>query len=220
MRMSQPAKSRRPHSYFSLPLVCPPRTSMKFPVSVLAVTLALTSLSLANPAHLVSRVPDPVSCIEYEKYLGTYHLSYEPSCINLVESCKDTIISNNATDIWGIKSCVAAATCQGVVPLISIIQCEATNVTVPDPAQLNNLNYNIYAGIVGQCAWQEGGCPITQQNYIDFVYGALSDVGTSSWPDVNSVIDNWWQYITKWTATGETVPYTNFNDWLHYSNSS
>lgn len=44
------------------------------------------------------------------------------------------------------------------------------------------LRKKIYAGIVGECAWQEGGCPITQQNYIDFVYGALSDLNSTEWP--------------------------------------
>lgn len=28
----------------------------------------------------------------------------------------------------------------------------------------------------------------------------------------------YWSYITKWTATGDSIPYTNFNDWLFYSN--
>ncbi|EEB99595.1 hypothetical protein MPER_00696, partial [Moniliophthora perniciosa FA553] len=65
----------------------------------------------------------------------------------------------------------------------------------------------------------EGGCPITQQNYIDFYYGALEEINTNVWPDVNRVI-SWWGYIKDWAATGETVPYTNFDDWLHYSNSS
>lgn len=40
----------------------------------------------------------------------------------------------------------------------------------------------IYAGIVGDCAWQPNGCPITQQNYIDFIYGTLSDIGSGDWP--------------------------------------
>jgi hypothetical protein len=32
---------------------------------------------------------------------------------------------------------------------------------------------------VGSCA---PACPITQQNYIDFVYGAMTAAGVTSWP--------------------------------------
>ncbi|KIK55169.1 hypothetical protein GYMLUDRAFT_176169, partial [Collybiopsis luxurians FD-317 M1] len=126
----------------------------------------------------------------------------------------------NTTNVWSVKSCVAAATCQGVTPLIEMIQCTTGAESVPDAPETQSLDYNIYAGIVGDCAWQEGGCPITQQNYLDFVYGTLTEINTSAWPEnADYVITNWWNYIKQWTLTGDTVPYLNFNDWLHYSNS-
>ena len=40
----------------------------------------------------------------------------------------------------------------------------------------------VYASIVGDCAWEPNGCPITQQNFIDFVYSTLSDIGSADWP--------------------------------------
>ncbi|KAK7435353.1 hypothetical protein VKT23_019704 [Stygiomarasmius scandens] len=184
---------------------------------------AIASSTFAAPAapsfHLEARelTPNDSRCIPYWKYQGIYNGYYEPSCISLTTDCRNKIV-NTTSDIWSVKSCVAAATCQGVVSLISQIQCTEGG-DVPGAPNTGHLNYNIYASIVGECAWQEGGCPITQQNYIDFVYGALSEVGTSSWPDINNVINNWWGSIEKWTATGETVPYLNFDDWLHYSNS-
>ncbi|KAJ4483844.1 hypothetical protein J3R30DRAFT_3451887 [Lentinula aciculospora] len=208
---------------------------MKFTTSPIIV--ALFTFTLANcpgifaapspvpvAERLSVRVPTPGDCVSLFKFTrGVYHGTQDQSCVNLVENCRFTVADNNITDIWGVKSCVAAATCQGVTPLIEMVQCTqnetGSNVTVPDASQTESLDYNIYASIVGDCAWQEGGCPITQQNYIDFVYGTLSDIATSTWPDVNNVITNWWDYITQWTATGETVPYLNFNDWLHYSNS-
>ncbi|KAJ7930909.1 hypothetical protein B0H13DRAFT_1466943, partial [Mycena leptocephala] len=61
-------------------------------------------------------------------------------------------------------------------------------------------------------------CPITQQNYIDFVYGAMTAAGVTTWPSAE-VVSAWWDPIVQWTATGATVPYANFNDWLHFSNS-
>jgi len=40
----------------------------------------------------------------------------------------------------------------------------------------------VYASIVGDCAWQEGGCPITQQNYVDFIFSQLSAAQATSYP--------------------------------------
>ncbi|KAJ3726905.1 hypothetical protein EV361DRAFT_378360 [Lentinula raphanica] len=209
---------------------------MKFTISsstVLALfSFASTTLAAPSPApvakELTSRdVPTPGDCVSLFKFTrGVYHGTSDQSCVQLVENCRFTMADNNLTDIWGVQSCVAAATCQGVTPLIQMVQCTqsdsevGSNVTVPDAPSTESLDYNIYASIVGDCAWQEGGCPITQQNYIDFVYGTLSAINTDVWPsDVNDVITNWWDYITAWTVTGDTVPYLNFNDWLHYSNS-
>lgn len=97
------------------------------------------------------------------------------------------------------------------------------------------------AAIVGDCAWADGGCPITSQNYIDLIYGALSDIGSSSYPAYAflsfrfhsalksnlsfagttrsgvEVVSQWWTALTTWTATGDSVPYINFDDWLHYA---
>ena len=99
-----------------------------------------------------------------------------------------------------------------------------------------SLNYTqIYANIVGECAWEPNGCPITFQNYVDFYYGALSAVGSTNWPryvfrfcvtlqrlicvysDVEQVQTRYWEPMLEWAATGDVLPYTNFNDWLHYS---
>ncbi|KAF9491467.1 hypothetical protein BDN71DRAFT_1342503, partial [Pleurotus eryngii] len=44
------------------------------------------------------------------------------------------------------------------------------------------LQTQIYANIVSSCAWDPNGCLITEQNYIDFYYAALTAISTSSWP--------------------------------------
>ncbi|KAJ7917325.1 hypothetical protein B0H13DRAFT_1870502 [Mycena leptocephala] len=76
----------------------------------------------------------------------------------------------------------------------------------------------IYGNMVGACA--TSGCPITQQNYIDFVYGQMTAAGVTEWPSSSDyVITNWWKPILAWTATGASNPYANFNDWLHWSNT-
>ncbi|KIY45267.1 hypothetical protein FISHEDRAFT_28659, partial [Fistulina hepatica ATCC 64428] len=62
-----------------------------------------------------------------------------------------------------------------------------------------------------------GGCPITQQNFIDMVYGSISAFGGDSWPSSAQDVIDIWDVILAWAATGTTIPYLNFNDWLHYS---
>ncbi|KAJ6620510.1 hypothetical protein B0H10DRAFT_1791709 [Mycena sp. CBHHK59/15] len=73
----------------------------------------------------------------------------------------------------------------------------------------------ICTNIVGSCA----NSAITQQNYIGFIYGAMSAAGVAQRPSVDDVIGEWSDSIKTWAATGDTVPYKNFNDGLHYANS-
>ena len=46
--------------------------------------------------------------------------------------------------------------------------------SVPEQTKLPYLDYGVFAGIVGDCAYAEGGCPITMQNFVDLVYGVIS----------------------------------------------
>ncbi|KAJ7307640.1 hypothetical protein DFH08DRAFT_918482 [Mycena albidolilacea] len=125
-------------------------------------------------------------------------------------------LKENGTSIWSHQACVAAATCQGTLSVITLNQCQNPNVLTA--SAIPNLSFAIYTNIVGSCA--SSGCPITQQNYIDFIYGAMSAANVTQWPSsVNDVINQWWKPILSWTATGNSIPYTNFNDWLHFSSS-
>ncbi|KAJ8516881.1 hypothetical protein ONZ45_g5860 [Pleurotus djamor] len=99
--------------------------------------------------------------------------------------------------------------------LIGSVNCQ-TGFSLGNTDQ-ENLDYNIYATIVGTCAWDPNGCPISGQNYIDFYYGTLSLINTGSWPNDVGVVTGFWNPIISWAATGTTIPYTNFNDWLHFS---
>ncbi|KAF5355574.1 hypothetical protein D9758_006369 [Tetrapyrgos nigripes] len=196
---------------------------MKFAISASALAtlaLAVSSTSAAPApefAQLSARQTPEPDCRGAAHGEGIYHNVFDTACVNLIETCRNDLTTANSTDVWSFKRCVAAATCQGTHWLIETLECE-TGDSIPLTGQ-NSLDYNIYAGIVGDCAWQEGGCPMTQQNYIDFIFGTLSEINTNTWPDVNNVINNWWSSIKTWTATGETVPYLNFNDWLRFSNS-
>ena len=57
-----------------------------------------------------------------------------------------------------------------------------TNVTVPPPTQFGSLDYGVYASIVGSCAYAPGGCPVSQQNLVDLVYGQISGAGLTTYP--------------------------------------
>ncbi|KAJ7618103.1 hypothetical protein DFH06DRAFT_1144937 [Mycena polygramma] len=140
----------------------------------------------------------------------------ELSCLNLAANCIDTVTFDTIHTLWAIRACVAAATC-----------------------------YGVYAPIVGSCAFASGGCPITQQNYIDFYYGQLSAINSANFPAISyhdsvgescsssAIVVAFWQAMTIWAATGSSVPYlkqvpsffcvqslirrASFNDWLHFS---
>ena len=40
---------------------------------------------------------------------------------------------------------------------------------------------------------------------------------TRSPSDVNKLISEGWQPLLDWAQTGDSIPYTNFNDFLHYA---
>ncbi|KAJ7578975.1 hypothetical protein C8J56DRAFT_964492 [Mycena floridula] len=120
-------------------------------------------------------------------------------------------------NIWSSANCVAAATCIGPRRIHTL----AANCTTGSKVDVNrantpSLDYNIYADIVGDCAWAPGGCPISEQNYIDWFYGVLTALKSTQWPDSVDEVKGWWTPIKTWTNTGETIPYLNFNDWLHF----
>ncbi|KAK6995928.1 chitin synthase [Favolaschia claudopus] len=135
----------------------------------------------------------------------------ELSCLNLAANCIDSVNAGNVNTLWSIKSCVAAATCYGVGDLITSVECQ-TGFVVTNSAQAA-LPSSIYNGIVMGCT----SCAITQQNYIDFYYGQLTAVNSANFPSSIDVVKAFWSAITTWAATGSTVPYMNFNDWLHFS---
>ncbi|KIY64706.1 hypothetical protein CYLTODRAFT_424968 [Cylindrobasidium torrendii FP15055 ss-10] len=185
-----------------------------------ALTAIISAVLVAagvNAAATPRAQQNPNDCLHYAKYTGIYHGNYQQSCVHLIYNCMNTLNSTNSRDPWGTASCVASATCWGTHALDIYMQCQDPTL---EPSQFPTLNYNIYASIVGDCAYQEGGCPITFQNYVDFVYGQLSAVNSTDWPgSVDDVAQNWWNPIKDWTATGDSIPYTNFNDWLFYSDS-
>jgi len=178
-----------------------------FSPSSLLVSIAFAALALGSPLDttLTRRAVKP-ECLPTS--------TTEPSCSNVVSACLFFVGTDTQNQLWHQSACVAAATCFGVGNLETKVACQL-GTTITNTAEIS-LDYTIYAGIVGDCAYAAGGCPISQQNYIDFYYRTLTQLNSSAFPSSNTVIA-WWSAIASWTATGNTIPYTNFNDWLHYS---
>ncbi|KAF8909950.1 hypothetical protein CPB85DRAFT_1435428 [Mucidula mucida] len=181
---------------------------MLFKASIVAAAAATLLPSVFGAAITTRDQIDSNSCIANSKYIGICNGEYDPSCIKL--NCLDTLNSTSLADLWSVPTCVAGLTCDGG-NLLVLAQCQNPEVTVTSAP---HLNYDIYASIVGDCAWQDGGCSITFQNYVDFLYSQLTAVGSTDWPSSVDTVK------AVWTATGETIPYTNFDDWLHYTFTS
>ncbi|EIM82382.1 uncharacterized protein STEHIDRAFT_160930 [Stereum hirsutum FP-91666 SS1] len=182
-------------------------------ICILSPSFSALGSTIKRDSIVTQRASNPsLDCIGAEKYLGINNNVYSAACNELAESCLSAS-NSGTTALWSVKSCVAAQTCDPKT--VFVAQCQ--NSAVANATDIPHLDYNIYAGIVGDCAWAEGGCPITQQNYIDLIYSALSDIGSTIWPSsAEDVVNDWWTPILDWTATGTTIPYTNFDDWLHY----
>ncbi|KAK7022900.1 hypothetical protein VNI00_016887 [Paramarasmius palmivorus] len=187
-----------------------------FPSTSASASSSTTTVTTVSPS--TTSIPDQ-ECVSIAKYQGVYHGRFSEPCALLASACRSKI-SGGLADIWSDRTCVAAATCQGTYLTVGAAGCINPSIkSIGDDGQ-QSLNYNLYAEIVGECAWAPGGCPITQQNFIDFFYGTLSSIDSTVWPDVQrDVIELWWGSIKGWALTGDTVPYLNFNDWLHWSHS-
>ncbi|KAL1748027.1 hypothetical protein HDZ31DRAFT_71883 [Schizophyllum fasciatum] len=178
---------------------------------------ALASVAaLAAPSVLKARDNDD------DCYVATHGFSYpdkEQYQRNLMDACLADDAAVAGSNLWGNKACFAAAASFkqiGPKTVRGLAACKNMNETVL--AQQPSLYYNLYAGIVGDCAFAEGGCPVTQQNYVDFIYSTLSDIGSADFPsNVDTLISTGWQPILDWVKTNDSLPYGNFNDWLHFS---
>ncbi|KAF5365285.1 hypothetical protein D9758_005330 [Tetrapyrgos nigripes] len=190
---------------------------MKFSIALTAVSFA----AFASAAPAGGPGLENFYCNQARDARGTRNGVFNQGCLELVDDCLNTLNTTHSADIWGVKHCVGAAFCDGTENLLHLAKCQNQAIDSTDGTS-PSLNYNIWAGIVGDCAWNpEGSCPMTRQNFIDFVYGSFSDINIApdAYPDSSLVIKNWWDPLKEWTATGNTIPYLNLNDWLHYSQS-
>ncbi|KAH8813630.1 hypothetical protein DL96DRAFT_525808 [Flagelloscypha sp. PMI_526] len=131
------------------------------------------------------------------------------ACVEDVQEVKNR--NFNALD-----SCVAASAVLGPQYVSDTLGCTSKTGLDFTKTSVGHLNFGIYADMVGKCAYNKPkACSITQQDFVDFIYGTLDDVCSTVWPDIKEV-NNQWSKIVKWTKTGTSIPYSNFDDYLHY----
>ncbi|KAI0660053.1 hypothetical protein C8Q70DRAFT_913797 [Cubamyces menziesii] len=150
----------------------------------------------------------------------------DTSCVSLVSLCVASIASGEvgSTAFWSSNVCTAAATTFQMGAVLNAACCAGT---CRQPLDINSLDYdNVYATMVGDCAYQPGGCSLTWQPFVDWFYNTIQGTGTNMWPLSGDYVLGWWSEIATWTGfcTGDecvdgAIPYTNFNDWFHYSSA-
>ncbi|KAJ8496397.1 hypothetical protein ONZ51_g1160 [Trametes cubensis] len=150
----------------------------------------------------------------------------DSSCVSFVGLCVTSIVTGKvsvgSTSFWSDNVCTAAATCAGMGSVLNAACCAGT---CRKPLDIASLDYNnVYAKIVGSCASQSGGCSMTWQPFVDWFYNTIQGTGTNIWPDSGDYVLDWWAKIATWTGFCEgndcadsAIPYSNFNDWFHYS---
>lgn len=193
------------------------RTYFKMLASGLRIAIAIFA-SLASAATVpAGKRSDGGLC-----YAGVHEIANNDQygAQVLANACFNAL-GNDRSGIWSNRLCVAAAVAAIPVILIDYANCGDLNTTiVPAEANFASLDYNVYASIVGDCAWAESGCPITEQNFIDLVYSELTAIGSTVWPtSAQQLINDRILPIFTWTkfSVSQGVPYLNFNDYLHYS---
>ncbi|KZV60649.1 hypothetical protein PENSPDRAFT_659450 [Peniophora sp. CONT] len=185
---------------------------MKFAAAAASfVALAgVASASVASVTELVER--DASELCSY----GTAGLQGQMAFVYpLFESCKSALNGNFANP-WSNSACVAAAIVGSPGLVRDSLSCDSAD--IPATSSLPYLDYGVYADIVGSCAYASTACGITQQNFVDFIYTQIGDEASATWPsDSGLLVSTYITPLMDWTATGSSIPYANFNDWLHYA---
>ncbi|KAI0751303.1 hypothetical protein C8Q80DRAFT_1156547 [Daedaleopsis nitida] len=196
---------------------------------MLSLQTALTLLpSLGVASAAVINISPEARSIHARDTVGNGSCISAPdtSCVSLVGLCVTKIATGQVgtTAFWSDNVCAAAATCATMGSVLDAACCAGT---CTQPTDQVSLDYtNVYASIVGDCAFQSGGCSLTWQPFIDWFYNTIQSTGTNLWPASGDDVLAYWESIATWTGfcSGDNcvdgaIPYTNFNDWFHFSSA-
>ncbi|KZV74697.1 hypothetical protein PENSPDRAFT_681657 [Peniophora sp. CONT] len=185
------------------------------------VTASLTALALALSASAAPNAPVERAAADYDRCTaGRDSANYlrdnlHPWIQQLFEPC---IGPTNQANIWSSRTCVAAAIAMGPAVLTDFATCDKHD-TLSETEQ-PNLDYGVYASIVGDCAYDKTACKMTAQNMLDLIYSELSKAGATIWPsDASEVVADVIGPVLDWSFGSYTDPvgYTRFNEFLHIS---
>ncbi|KAH9851153.1 hypothetical protein C2E23DRAFT_261168 [Lenzites betulinus] len=192
----------------------------------LRVALLLSPFWGVASASTISVPPEPGALNVRATVAGSCISAPDTSCVSLVGLCVTKIITGQvgSTAFWSDNVCAAAATCASMASVLDAACCAGT---CHQPTDIASLDYtNVYATIVGACAFQPGGCSLTWQPFVDWFYNTIQATGTNLYPASGDDVLDRWQEIATWTGfcSGDrcvdgAIPYTNFNDWYHFSSS-
>ncbi|KZV75466.1 hypothetical protein PENSPDRAFT_748368 [Peniophora sp. CONT] len=182
-------------------------------------TSTITALAAVLAVEGTSRLDTRQSseCAGAAKTMAAYD---RPFVYPLFEACAKQLGTSapRRENPWLEKMCVAAAVSASLPVFHDGLTC---NLNTSEPVELTDastwpsLDSNVYASIVGSSDGK-----ITQQNFIDLVYSTISETTGGPYPDsAETLVDYYIKPIFDWAAfdLSEGIPYTNFNDWLHYS---
>ncbi|KAF5321453.1 hypothetical protein D9619_001294 [Psilocybe cf. subviscida] len=136
-------------------------------------------------------------------------------CNQLLTTCAAS--PKAASNPWSVRACVFGATCfNGQHPVDDFLSALAAKkgVAVPASANLPRVSQAVFNSI------STNGQFITQQNFIDGVFGSLSTTN-GPFPDAAFVIDVY-QRVVVWTAfciTPQGIPFQNFADYYQLSST-
>ncbi|VDB85475.1 unnamed protein product [Peniophora sp. CBMAI 1063] len=110
-----------------------------------------------------------------------------------------------ASNFWSTKTCIAAAIAMGPRTIVDFATCDKAS--TPDQASQPDLDESLY-GEIGD---------ITPQKLLDLVYGELSAINASIWPESgDEILEDVIGPVFTW-AGESPISYERFNKWLHDS---
>jgi hypothetical protein len=134
-------------------------------------------------------------------------------CKQLLNTCAAS--PNALSNPWSVKACLFGAACFGgqrpVDGFLSAVAAAKNATSAPASHDVPRVSQTVFNSI------STNGKAITQQNYIDGVYGTLATTN-GPFPDASFVIADF-SRLAQWTAfcNGQGIPFKNFADYYQFS---
>ncbi|KAJ8084711.1 hypothetical protein AAF712_006386 [Marasmius tenuissimus] len=183
----------------------------------------VTVLALTLTAYAVPVDTSPEQCEAYEARKSSYMGTFSEACNVLADACLDRVNNAGVTDLWNDRACLAAATCQGTETTVGLAGCANRSIADLGHEGLPSVSPNNWVQwLATTCSTAPPRCEFDQQQFVDFFYGTLSEVGSTTWPgDANEVVERYFNPIVATAPFPDSgrVPSSTFSSWLRNSHS-